>query len=254
MNTDTICNEIMSDEYSFSVDIHPTTDRNELRLKEKCQHLNPPMENQLNLEVSVLSTDIDREDIGNDNCVSEDTRKGTDGNAKVLSVNHVRFNLKNSFREIFSGSDDNAQVQKVPNKTRFRKLSPASLGTPYGNWKRRKRVRKTSEQRRKELFDKKADKSIRSSMLCISIAVTFCVLTMPSNFRGSMIPIEAHPEFWTDDVVSVTNFLEGLNYSCNFFIYCFANSIIRKQVRNDINHIIKTFKDLAQRIKNLFIR
>ena len=244
----------MSDEYSFSVDLHPTTDRNELRLKEKYLHLTPPTENQLNLELSVLSTDIDREDTEKDTGVSEDTRRNADSNVKGLSVNRVRFNLKNSFREIFSANDDNALVQKVPNKTRFRKLSPASLGTPYGNWKKRKRVRKTSEQRRKELFDKKADKSIRSSILCISIAVTFCVLTMPSNFRGSMIPIEAHPEFWTDDVVSVTNFLEGLNYSCNFFIYCFANSIIRKQVRNDINHIIKTFKDLAQRIKNLFIR
>ena len=77
---------------------------------------------------------------------------------------------------------------------------------------------------------------------------------MPSNIRGSVIPIDKYNFFWNDDVVALTNFLEGLNYSCNFLIYCVANSIIRKQYKNDVNACLTLFVNLKQGIINMFKR
>ena len=204
--------------------------------------------------MSLASSTKEKEGATKGRSMSKNDSNDFGANLNSLSPNRVRFNLKNSFREFFYLDDDDTKDRKMPQKQRLRKLSPASLGSPYGNWKKRKRIRKTSEQRNKELFDKKADKSIRSSVLCIYIAITFFILTMPSNIRGSVIPIDKHDFFWNDNVVALTNFLEGLNYSCNFLIYCVANSIIRKQYKNDVSTCLTFFVNLKQTIIKVFKR
>ena len=100
-------------------------------------------------------------------------------------------------------------------KPTFKRLAPSGLGSFYGNLKRRSRVRKTSTEIRKDIFNKKAEKTIHYSRLCIAIAISNFFLTMPGyilsvNFA---IDLEAFPfvkdegEVWS----SATNFLEVLN-------------------------------------------
>ena len=237
-------------EYCISLDINPLHSEKEHRLQETKSKTTMHMTSRfgMSLSPSIKGMKFTNKDV----TLSDDiTLNDVSANRKSLSTNHVTFNLKNSFREIMHIDQDRVQDRKLPQKQRFRKLSPASLGSPYGKWKKRKRMRKTSEQRRKELFDKKADKSIRSSILCISIAVSFFVLTMPSNIYGSMFSSDENEFFWNEDILSMTNFLESLNYSCNFFIYCIANSIIRKQVKNDVSTCVNYFVTIGQKMKNL---
>lgn len=256
MNQDNIQNQNINEtnEISISLEFNSANfdkdhQQGEHKSNNECQS-----QNSSNYHLSLPSSRKEKEGAAKDMTMSKNDSNHFGPNFNSLSPNRVRFNLKNSFREFFYLDDDDTKDRKIPQKQRLRKLSPASLGSPYGNWKKRKRIRKTSEQRNKELFDKKADKSIRSSVLCIYIAITFFVLTMPSNIRGSVIPIDKHIFFWNDDVVALTNFLEGLNYSCNFLIYCVANSIIRKQYKNDINTCLAFFVNLKQRIINVFMR
>ena len=243
-----------TNEISISLEVNPANSGRDHPQGEYKPNNESPSENFANNHLSLPSSRKGKEVATKDMTRSKNDIYDFGTNANSLSPNRVRFNLKNSFREFFYLDDDDTKDRKMPQKQRLRKLSPASLGSPYGNWKKRKRIRKTSEQRNKELFDKKADKSIRSSVLCIYIAVTFFILTMPSNIRGSVIPIDKHHFFWNDDVVALTNFFEGLNYSCNFLIYCVANSIIRKQYKNDVGIFVAFFVNLKQRIINVFMR
>ena len=243
-----------SNEISISLELNPANVDKEHQREENKLHNESPLENSSEYHLSVPSRGKEKGDATKEMTMSKNNSNDFGDNLNSLSPNRVRFNLKNSFREFFYLDDEDTKDRKMPQKQRLRKLSPASLGSPYGNWKKRKRIRKTSEQRNKELFDKKADKSIRSSVLCIYIAITFFTLTMPSNIRGSVIPIDKYNFFWNDDVVALTNFLEGLNYSCNFLIYCVANSIIRKQYKNDVNACLTFFVNLKQRIINIFKR
>ena len=256
MSQDDIQNQNIDEtnEISISLEFNPVNGARDHQQGENKSNNESPSQNPSDYHSSLPSSKKEKEGAIKDMTMSKNDSNDFGPNLNSLSPNRVRFNLKNSFREFFYLDDDDTKDRKMPQKQRLRKLSPASLGSPYGNWKKRKRIRKTSEQRNKELFDKKADKSIRSSVLCIYIAITFFILTMPSNIRGSVIPIDKHDFFWSDDVVALTNFLEGLNYSCNFLIYCVANSIIRKQYRNDVNTCLTFILNLKQRIIKLFKR
>ena len=90
-------------------------------------------------------------------------------------------------------------------------------------------------EKQKEAFNRKADRTINYSILSISIAFTFLVLTLPTSIPLIANPIYHEPFPWFDGTyVRITNFLEVLNYSLNFFVYCMANSDIRNAAWKNI--------------------
>ena len=114
--------------------------------------------------------------------------------------------------------------------------------------------KQAAEEKRKEIFAKKADKTMKYSRLCISIAITFFFLTMPANIPLISYPIVCKPFNWyNDSYTSITNFLEALNYSCNFFVYYMANSIIRMATHNDIQRGMKGLTFMYNKIRSIFI-
>ena len=155
----------------------------------------------------------------------------------------VTFDLSVSIHEMNNRYKKGIKESKPIHRRRptFKRLNASGFGSFYGNWKRRSRVRKTSTEIRKDMFSKKADKTIHYSRLCIAIAISFFVLTMPGNLLSISFANkqEAFSFVQKSEVfVSITNFLEVINYSGNFILYCFTNTVIRRAAKNDIRYFI----------------
>ena len=161
----------------------------------------------------------------------------------------VQLNFNTSIQEMNNRYERNVKRCEVNPREKIVKLNPSKLGSFYGKLTKQATSKTHFQERDKEIFNKKADKTIKYSWLCISIAVMFFVLTMPANFPLISYPIYHEPFDWFRGIyVSVTNFLEVLNYSLNFYVYCIANSIIRCAALNDIKHLTQAFAIVIQKI------
>ena len=178
--------------------------------------------------------------------------KGTDQLNSINSCNVVSFDLGDSIQTMNFQYEKFLKDSKVQRQPTFRKLSPSNLTDFYDKWKKRNSTKKQREERKKAIFNYKADKTIRYSRLCISIAITFFVLTMPANLPDISYLFDLEPFPWFNGTyVAITNFLESLNYSCNFFVYCIANSIIRQAARNDLNRCIQFLFATLQKFRSM---
>ena len=102
---------------------------------------------------------------------------------------------------------------------------------------------KSFVERQGEAFHQKTKRTISYSILSILIALIFVFFTLPSNIPRIAVPIQHQPYSWfTFLYESVTNFLEAINYSSNFFIYCLANVEIRKVATHYLCICISCFK------------
>ena len=158
----------------------------------------------------------------------------------------VTFDLSVSIHEMNMRYKQNLKEIKPIHRRKptFKRLKPSGLGSFYGNLKRRSRsrVRKTSTEIRKDIFNKKAEKTIHYSRLCIAIAISNFFLTMPGYILSISFAISLQAfkfvredgELWS----SLTNFLEVLNYSGNFFLYCMTNTAIRRVAKNDVKQLL----------------
>ena len=164
-----------------------------------------------------------------------------------------QFDLNNSIERMNSRYKKSLNSCKLNQNQTLQKLSPTGLGSFYGKYIKQNSTRKRIVQRQNEIFIRKADKTIRYSRLCISIAVTFFVLTTPANVPLISYPINGAPFDWYKGVyVSISNFLEILNYCCNFFVYCIANTTIREVAMNDITCCIQYLTSIVQKFRSFF--
>ena len=114
----------------------------------------------------------------------------------------------------------------------------------------RKRRQKSAMEKRKVTFTNKTDRTIKYSILSMSIAFVFVILTLPANIPLIAYPTIHKPFSWGKSNVyrSVTNFLEALNYSSNFFIYCIANSEIRNAAWENIKCCLNCLRFYRKRL------
>ena len=175
----------------------------------------------------------------------------TDG-PRSSSTYRISTNLDGSIQSMNKKYEENVEECKISRKITFRNMSHSKHGSLYLKPHNQSVKKKAAEEKRKEIFAKKADKTMKYSRLCISIAITFFFLTMPANLPLIRYPIVCRPFDWyNDSYTSITNFLEALNYSCNFFVYYMANSIIRMATHNDIRRGMKGFTFIYNKIRSI---
>ena len=173
---------------------------------------------------------------------------------RSLSTYRISANLDGSIQSMNEKYEENMEECKISRKITFRKMSQSKHGSLYLKPHNHSVKKQAAEEKRKEIFAKKADKTMKYSRLCISIAITFFFLTMPANIPLIRYPIVCRPFDWyNDSYTSITNFLEALNYSCNFFVYYMANSIIRMATHNDIRRGMKGLIFIYNKIRSIFI-
>ena len=182
-----------------------------------------------------------------------DTPQKDDYRLKVLEQDRnrgystVTFDVSVSIHEMNTRYERNLKESKPIHSRRptFKGLKPPRLGSFYGNLKRRSQKRKTSTEIRKDIFNKKAEKTITYSKLCIAIAASFLVFTLMGNILSiSYAKNQQAFKFVRDDgelYTAVANFLEVLNYSGNFFLYCMTNTSIRRAAKNDVKYLVNFF-------------
>ena len=170
------------------------------------------------------------------------------------SIYQISANLDSSIQSMNKNYEENMEECKISRKITFRKMSQPKHGSLYLKPHNHSVKKKAAEEKRKEIFAKKADKTMKYSRLCIAIAITFFFLTMPANLPLIRYPIVCRPFDWyNDSYTSITNFLEALNYSCNFFVYYMANSIIRMATHNDIRRGMKGFTFIYNKIRSIIV-
>ena len=104
-------------------------------------------------------------------------------------------------------------------------------------WSRRSSVNSVNS----ESDDKNCEKSM--SILVISVVFVYFILTTPGVF--AYIYHVIHPLAHRDRTVgylaltSITNLLEIINYSANFFLYCCVNQYIRNHAKSLLQNIKK---------------
>ena len=82
--------------------------------------------------------------------------------------------------------------------------------------------------RQKENLKNDTEKIIVYSILSIVTAGMFLLCTLLSNIPLFSYPINHQPFPWfTRNYLIIQHLLESLNYTCNFLIYCVANSDTR---------------------------
>ena len=173
---------------------------------------------------------------------------------RSTSIYRISANLDGSIQSMNRKYEENMEECKISRKITFRKMSQSKHGSLYLKPHNHSVKKQAAEEKRKEIFAQKADKTMKYSRLCISIAITFFFLTMPANIPLIRYPIVCRPFDWySDGYTSITNFLEALNYSCNFFVYYLANSIIRMATHNDIRRGIKGLIFMYNKIRSKFI-
>ena len=170
------------------------------------------------------------------------------------STYRISTNLDGSIQSMNRKYGENMEECKISRKITFRKMSQSKHGSLYSKPHNHSVKKQAAEEKRKEIFAQKADKTMKYSRLCISIAITFFFLTMPANLPLIRYPIVCRPFDWyNDSYTSITNFLEALNYSCNFFVYYMANSIIRMATHNDIRRGMKGFTFIYNKIRSIIV-
>ena len=198
------------------------------------QRQNDPTQQSDNTTLSILNLPTDR--------------------PRSSSTYRISTNLDGSIQSMNEKYEENMAECKISRKITFRNMSHSKHGSLYLKPHNHSFKKQAAEEKRKEIFAKKADKTMKYSGLCISIAITFFFLTMPANLPLIRYPIVCRPFDWyNDSYTSITNFLEALNYSCNFFVYYLANSIIRMATHNDIRRGIKGLIFMYNKIRSKFI-
>ena len=92
--------------------------------------------------------------------------------------------------------------------------------------------------RQKENLKNDTERIIMYSILSIVTAGMFLLCTLLSNIPLFSYPINHKPFPWfTRNYLIIQHLLESLNYTCNFLIYCVANSDTRHAARNLIKTI-----------------
>ena len=173
---------------------------------------------------------------------------------RSTSIYQISANLDSSIQSMNKKYEENMKECKISRKITFRKRTHSKHGSLYLKPHNHSVKKQAVEEKRKEIFAKKADKTMKYSRLCISIAITFFFLTMPANIPLIRYPFVCSPFDWyNDSYTSITNFLEALNYSCNFFVYYMANSIIRMATHNDIRRGMKGLTFMYNKIRSIFI-
>lgn len=111
-------------------------------------------------------------------------------------------------------------------------------------WRRRKRVTEvvTIEARRQNwaVACKKSIQEQKLATLLVVIACSFVILTLPANIAYIIFQLVIKEENATYNssfpLFAITNFLESVNYSINFYIYCVVHDDIRQSFVDFCKH------------------
>ena len=157
-------------------------------------------------------------------------------NLDANRISSISFGVSNSIARIQEMNQRYEEHIKGNNASYTSHLKTPTFDNSTSEYNRYPESRKKRmAQPRWASFNKEVDQIIQQSLISISIAAVFVTLTTPSSFASIAIPIYHKPFPWVNtDYVVVTNFLEELNYACNFFIYCIANAEIRLSAKNGI--------------------
>lgn len=108
------------------------------------------------------------------------------------------------------------------------------------------------QQKRRKTWSLTSNKSLREQQmatLILCIAVAFVALTAPAN--GTYIYYMLHTELYSYSttafllLISITNILENVNYSINFYLYCVANGEIRNIVLDYMHAFAARFRNVT---------
>lgn len=135
--------------------------------------------------------------------------------------------------------DDNEEMKASTSEARRKKS-----GDIFSRLRQKSYLEKQNES-----FNRKANRTINYCILSICIAIVFVALTLPANIPLISYPIYHQPFSWFNRTyISFSNFLEAANYSSNFFIYCIANSEIRKAAWDFVKSIGRIIPRKNQKI------
>ena len=231
-----------------SLDSSYSTSRDSNRLEECKEEMELQLKTSFSQKAhSFINNEISQTEKPADTSPKDDFRLKVLEKDRTRGYSTVTFDVSVSIHEMNTRYERNLKESKPIHSRRptFKRLKPPRLGSFYGNLKRRSQKRKTSTEIRKDLFNKKAEKTITYSKLCIAIAASFLVFTLMGNILSiSYAKNQEAFKFVQKDgevYTAVANFLEALNYSGNFFLYCMTNTAIRRAAKNDMKYLINFF-------------
>ena len=166
--------------------------------------------------------------------------------AQTILINELPFNISSKIQTTVSKVQEmNKTYDKYLKQKDSNEPSLKNKGhlTPVMKMKQGKmaRVKNNSDKkklaRQKENLKNDTEKIILYSVLSIVTAGMFLLCTLMSNIPLFSYPINHEPFSWfTRNYLIIQHLLESFNYTCNFLIYCVANS----DTRNAASNLIKT--------------